>query len=136
MEDIAQGIVGTWRLVRSVRIDAEGNREYPYGEDAPGYIHYADAGIMAVQISRKSRGGARGLEQLRQDYPAYFGRHGIDAGRQGVRHFVEARLFPDDPPAILERRYRFEGDLLWLTPVDGAHREILWRRLYVPARDG
>ncbi|BBL77279.1 lipocalin-like domain-containing protein [Methylomagnum ishizawai] len=136
MEDIAQRIVGTWRPVHSLRINAEGNREYPYGEDALGYIHYADVGIMAVRISRKSRSGARGLEQLRRDYLAYFGRYEIDAGRQGVRHFVEGRLFPGDPLAILERRYRFEGDLLWLTPVDGTHREILWRRLYVPARDG
>ena len=55
MEDVAQLIVGAWRLVHSVITDADGKKEYPFGEDAIGYIYYSDTGIMAVQISRKSR---------------------------------------------------------------------------------
>ena len=55
MEDVAKLIVGAWRLVHSVIIDADGKKEYPFGEDAIGYIYYSDTGIMAVQISRKTR---------------------------------------------------------------------------------
>lgn len=40
MEDIAQRIVGTWRLVHSIHMNADGTKEYPYGEGAIGYIHY------------------------------------------------------------------------------------------------
>lgn len=130
MEDITRLIVGTWQLVYSISIDADGNKEYPYGQDAVGYIHYSDSGIMAVQISRKFRGAAEGLARLRHDYLAYFGRYEIDTEAQLVRHFVEGQLFPGERPAVLERHYRFEGDLMSLKPVDGSHREILWQRVH------
>jgi Lipocalin-like domain len=55
MESVAKVIIGTWRLVHSININSKGEREYPYGEDASGHIYYSDSGVMAVQISRKSR---------------------------------------------------------------------------------
>ena len=71
-----------------------GKREYPFGEDAIGYIYYSDTGIMAVQISRKSRAEVKDLSRLKHDYLAYFGRYEIDPDRQVVRHLVEGQLFP------------------------------------------
>ncbi len=127
MEDIAKLIVGTWRLVHSIIINVNGKKEYPYGEDAIGYIHYSDTGIMAVQISRKSRTGVKDPATLKHDYLAYFGRYEIDADRQVVRHFVEGQLFPG--PVVRERNYRFDGDLMSLKPVDRTNREILWQRV-------
>ncbi len=129
MVDIGQQIVGTWRLVQSINIDSDGIKDYPYGEDAMGYIHYSDTGIMAVQISRKLRSPVEDLGRLRHDYLAYFGRYEIDTEQEVVRHSVEGQLFPGEHPDVLERRYRFEGDLMSLTPVDGTHREILWQRV-------
>ena len=129
MEGIAQRIVGTWRLVHSIHTNSDGKTEYPYGEDAIGYIHYSDTGIMAVQISRKSRGKIEDLARLQRDYLAYFGRYEVDTEKQVVRHFVEGQLFPGDHPEVLERQYRFEGDLMSLKPTDGTHREILWQRV-------
>lgn len=129
MEDIAKRIIGTWRLVHSIHIDPEGKTEYPYGEDAVGYIHYSETGVMAVQISRKSRGKAEDLARLKNDYLAYFGRYEIDTEKQVVRHFVEGQLFPGDHPEVLERQYRFNNDLMSLTPTDGTHRQILWQRI-------
>ena len=98
MEDIAKLIVGAWRLVHSIIIDADGKKEYPFGEDAIGYICYSDTGIMAVQISRKSRAEVKELSRLKHDYLAYFGRYEIDPDKQVVRHFVEGQLFPGDHP--------------------------------------
>ena len=129
MEDIAQLIIGAWRLVHSISIDADGKKEYPFGEDAIGYICYSDSGIMAVQISRKSRAEVNDLSRLKHDYLAYFRRYEIDTNRQVVRHLVEGQLFPGDHPGVLERKYRFEGDLMSLKPVDGTNREILWQRV-------
>jgi hypothetical protein len=128
MEDIAKLFVGTWRLVHSVSITADGEREYPLGEDAIGYIYYSEAGIMAVQISRTFREEGRDL-RLGHDYLAYFGRYEVDAEMGVVRHFVEGQLFPGDHPEVLVRKYRFDGDLLSLKPVDGTNREILWQRV-------
>ena len=90
-------------MVHSVIINADGKKEYPFGEDAIGYIWYSDTGIMAVQISRKSRAEVKDLASLKHDYLAYFGRYEIDTDKQVVRHFVEGQLFPGSHPAVLER---------------------------------
>ena len=129
MENITKLIIGTWRLVHSISINPDGKKEYPFGEDAIGYIHYSDTGIMAVQISRKSREGVKDLSHLRHDYLAYFGRYEIDTENRVVRHFVEGEIFPGDHPELLVRKYRFDGDLMLLKPVDGTNREILWQRV-------
>ena len=129
MEDIAKLIVGAWSLVHSVIINADGEKEYPLGEDAIGYICYSDTGIMAVQISRKSRAEVKTLAHLKHDYLAYFGRYEIDPGKQVVRHFVEGQLFPGSHPAVLERKYRFDGDLMSLRPLDRPGQEVLWQRV-------
>jgi hypothetical protein len=129
MEDIAKLIVGAWRLVHSVIIKADGTKEYPFGEDASGYICYSDTGIMAVQISRKVRAEAKEVERLKGDYLAYFGRYEIDPGKQVVRHLLEGQLFPGGYPPVLERTYRFDGDLMSLRPVAKTNQEILWQRV-------
>jgi hypothetical protein len=129
MEDVVKLIIGAWRLVHSVIINADGKKEYPLGEDALGYICYSDTGVMAVQISRKTRAEVRDAAHLKQDYLAYFGRYEIDPDRRVVRHFVEGQLLPGNFPAVLERTYRFEGDLMSLRPVDRTNQEILWQRV-------
>ena len=129
MEDVTKLIVGAWRLVHSISINSNGEKEYPLGEDAIGYIYYSDTGIMAVHISRKSRDEAKDLSHLKHDYLAYFGRYEIDTEKQVVRHFVEGQLFPGEHPEVLVRKYRFDGDLMSLKPVDGTNREILWQRV-------
>ena len=129
MEDVAKLIVGAWRLVHSVTINADGKKEYPFGEDAIGYICYSDTGIMAVQISRNSRDEVKDASRLQHDYLAYFGRYEIDPDKQVIRHFVEGQLFPGAHAAVLERKYRFEGDLMSLKPVDRTNQEILWQRV-------
>ena len=129
MEDVANLIVGAWRLVHSIIINGDGKKRYPFGEDAIGYICYSDTGIMAVQISRKSRAEVKGPSRLKHDYLAYFGRYEIDPEKQVVRHLVEGQLFPGNHPAVLERKCRFEGDLMSLRPVDRSNQEILWQRV-------
>ena len=129
MEDVAKLIVGAWRHVHSVIINAEGKKEYPFGEDAIGYIYYSDTGVMAVQISRKSRDEVNDAVRLKHDYLAYFGRYEIDTIKQVVRHFLEGQLFPGGHTAVLERKYRFDGDLMSLRPVDRTNQEILWQRV-------
>jgi catechol 1,2-dioxygenase len=113
MEDVSKLIVGAWRLIHSVIINTDGKKEYPLGEGAIGYICYSDTGIMAVQISRKLRDEVKDAALLKHDYLAYFGRYEIDLHKQVVRHFVEGQLFPGNHPAVLERKYRFDGGYLF-----------------------
>ncbi|MGA8831833.1 MAG: lipocalin-like domain-containing protein [Desulfomonilaceae bacterium] len=129
MEDVTKLIVGTWRLVHSITVSSDGEKEYPYGKDAIGYIHYSDTGVMAVQISRKNRGKIEDFSLFEHDYLAYFGSFEIDAEQQVVRHFVEGQIFPGQHTEVLVRKYMFDGDLMSLKPVDGTNREILWQRV-------
>ena len=69
------------------------------------------------------------LSRLRHEYLAYFGRYEIDPEKQVVRHFLEGQLFPGGHPGVLERTYRFDGDLMSLKPVDRTNQEILWQRV-------
>lgn len=129
--DPAQRILGTWRLVHSLRRDEQGKVEYPYGDDAIGYIHYSEAKIMAVQISRRVRRAPADVAALKHDYLAYFGRYEVDATRSVVRHVLEGEVFPEGHATVVERIFRFtEDDLLYLVPNDASRREILWRRAH------
>jgi Lipocalin-like domain len=127
MENVAKVIIGTWRLVHSININSKGKTEYPYGDDAIGYIYYSDSGIVGAQISAKSRERISEPSNLIHEYLAYFGRYEIDIEREVVRHLPEGELFPGSHSKILERRYCFQGDLMSLKPVDGTNREILWK---------
>jgi hypothetical protein len=131
MNGLPDSLVGTWRLVHSTSIGVDGTTEYPFGEDAIGYIYYGDTGIMAVQISRRVRASNANSSDLPHEYLAYFGPYEVDVERSVVRHFVEGQLFPGDHPSVLERRARFDGDRLSLRPLDGTNREILWERVKI-----
>jgi hypothetical protein len=132
MADVAHEIIGTWRLVHSIEITPGNETHYPFGSDAIGYIYYSETGVMAVQISWRGRKPVTDPSNLVHEYLAYFGHYEIDTERQVVRHIVEGELFPGVHGEILERRYRFEGDLMSLKPVDGTNREILWQRVPKP----
>jgi hypothetical protein len=126
MDDPRRAIVGMWRLAHYVEFRPDGTTNYPFGEDAIGYISYSESGFMSVQMSPRQRAQTRAVGQL--DYLAYFGRYELDTERQLVRHFLEGQFFPGRHPEMLERKFRFYDDKLSLRPCDGAHWEILWQR--------
>jgi hypothetical protein len=122
-------ILGAWRLVHSVEFEPRGEKHYPFGEDAIGYIIYAASGVMAVQITRKEGAMTRAKATVgKEDYLAYFGRYELDVQNGVVRHLLEGALFPNDYPVPVERKYRFFDGMLSLKPLDGTNREILWQR--------
>jgi hypothetical protein len=127
--DPRKAFVGTWRLVHSVEYGSGGERHYPFGEDAIGYIMYSESGVMAVQITRRERPMAGPNPVVgKNDYLAYFGRYELDMQNEVVRHLLEGELFPGHAED-LERKYHFFNEKLSLKPLDGTNREILWQRV-------
>lgn len=140
MHEINQKILGTWKLVYSVEIDSSGNKHYPFGPDAIGYIMYDKCGKMAVQICRKNRkpfvsnsfaeANTSELAQFSKDYLAYFGSYEIDVEQEIVNHFIEGSLLPNNVGKIMPRKYHFSDNEMSLRPWnDGTNREILWEKL-------
>jgi Lipocalin-like domain len=127
--DARELIIGTWRLVHSVELQPGGEKHYPFGEDAVGYMIYTGDGVMSVQISRRQRSEGVSDSSIREDYLAYFGHYEVDLKNEMVIHFLEGQLFPGSHPGRLERKYRFYDDKLSLKPHDGTNREILWQRV-------
>ena len=127
--DPGRAFVGAWRLIHSVEYGPSGERHYPFGEDAIGYIIYSESGVIAVQISRRGRPVAGPNPVVgKKDYLAYFGRYELDVQNAVIRHLLEGELFPGHAED-LERKYHFFDEKLSLKPLDGTNREIVWLRV-------
>lgn len=48
-------LVGTWRLVQWYNISEDGEKTYPLGEAATGYISYSNDGFVFVQLMAADR---------------------------------------------------------------------------------
>jgi hypothetical protein len=139
MHETQQKIIGTWKLVHSIEINSSGEKYYPFGEEAIGYLIYDASNKMAVQICRQERKlfsaknftmtNSDELSNIPNDYLAYFGNYELDTNKKMVRHLVEGHLFSNHVGHILERKYSFYDDKMSLKPWDGTNREILWEKL-------
>jgi catechol 1,2-dioxygenase len=125
VEDVAKLIVGAWRLVHSIIISADGKKKYPFGEDAIGYIYYSDAGVMAVQISRSRA-------EVKESFSPRLFSLLVDMKSTPTSRWSAISLRGNSSRrslGVLERKYRFDGDLLSLRPVDRTNQEILGQRV-------
>jgi hypothetical protein len=122
---------GTWRLVRAVARDADGNElPAPYGGHPAGRVMLgADGRMMAVTCDGRRDipgGGTR-------EYGSYCGNYTFD-GKQLITR-VDAASDPSRIGSDQVRDVRFEGDLMVLRPpariYDGAQqqRELYWEKI-------
>lgn len=136
-------IVGTWRLVSWENRTLEGERDFPMGDDARGYIGYTADGRMFVQITARGRtpfadgdplGGtteeraAAAVTQI-----AYCGRYTLQGDR--VIHHAELSSFPNWEGVDQERFMTIEGDRLELSTgemmIEGEIKtaHLIWERV-------
>ena len=139
-------VVGTWRLVSSIRTDSVGKQTPTLGEHPLGRIMYTADGHMAAQLYDASR-AKLGADLTKADPAAvraaflrmgtYFGRYTIDTVAHTVTHDVEGAYNPDWIGGKLVRSYRFTGanriELTVLTNYEGkkpANPTVLvWERV-------
>jgi hypothetical protein len=85
-------LVGTWRLVSFAVRDEAGRLEFPFGQNAVGFITYTADGRMAVQFGRAERAplavgdwvGATptDIETAAREYIAYCGTYEYKVARE------------------------------------------------------
>lgn len=124
-------ITGTWRLVRAVSCDENGQElPAPYGGHGMGRVALgADGRMMAVLCDARQRipnGGVR-------DYNSYCGNYTYD-GKQLVTT-VDAASDPGRIGSDQVRDVRFEGALMVLRPPPRSYhgpveqRELYWEKI-------
>lgn len=132
--------IGAWRLVLWTTHHADGTKDYPFGTDAVGQIMYSADGHMSCHLMRGNRAAIgqpspyhasdAQLAQSMRDYSGYFGRFTVDAEAGIVTHDVEGAWYPDWIGTTQPRRFRFDGDRLFLEAEVGTDLvQIEWQRM-------
>ena len=123
-------VVGTYRLVRAVSRDANGNAlPAPYGGHGMGRIVLSADGRMMAAVCD----GKPGSDGGKREYGGYCGTYTFD-GKQLVTH-VDGAPDPSRLGTDQVRGVRFEDGLMVLQPpprtIDGheEHRELYWERI-------
>jgi len=145
--DVAQKLVGAWRLVSVEGTDAT----FHFAFDHPtGIITYDRSGWMSVQIDVKGirkpfvNGPAAGTDDEKvaafDNYIAYYGTYTLDLKAQTITHHVEDATPPNWRGVSNVRWFEFQGDdrLLLIPREDGkggvidrknATYKLLWERV-------
>jgi hypothetical protein len=124
-------VTGTWRLVRAVARDADGNElPTPYGGHPMGRVTLtADGRMMAVTCDGRREIPDNGP----REYSSYCGNYTFD-GTLLVTH-VDAASDPARIGSDQVRQVRFENGLMVLRPPPRAHgatmaqRELFWEKI-------
>ncbi|MEV5848648.1 lipocalin-like domain-containing protein [Streptomyces sp. NPDC051985] len=111
-------LVGRWVLESWVQDYDDGRVKHPMGNDATGFVRYAEDGDFAVMISRSGRspfttGGQWDASEAEkatayESMLAYGGRY--EFVDDHVLHHVEISLFPDWIGGVQRRRLVAAGD--------------------------
>ena len=116
-------LVGVWRLESFELRSSDGQRTFPMGRDAKGYISYTEDGFMSAAImtlGRKSfesndiRGGTtEERAEAAGGYLSYCGSYEVKQDQ--VIHHIEVSLFPNWISVDQVRLCEIEGNRLTLS---------------------
>jgi hypothetical protein len=139
----AQQFVGVWRLLSLEARSSTGEKSYPFGHDALGYLLYTREGYMSASVMQAGRGNFESADDLQatayerlaafNSYSGYSGRYEIRGEK--VVHLVEISSFPNWSGKPQERFFAFAGDRLTLTAppmlIGGIEQTLvaIWQRL-------
>jgi hypothetical protein len=142
---LAEGLVGTWRLVSFEYCLANGATVEAYGASPAGLLVYDRNGYMSAQIMDPSRprfatgdrrtGTHEELHAAVEGYIAYFGTYEIDEAGGYVDHVELGDVFPNAVGTRQRRYVALDGDRLVLDVppvVLGGERmtaRVVWERV-------
>jgi hypothetical protein len=131
---LRKALLGTWRLIDSSHIDADGTRVKAFGDNPQGYLIYTADNHVVVQMATRAERGWPGPEVLDMSrgqaitalgFMAYCGTFGVSDGQ--VIHYREFGVFPNLTGNVEPRSVVLDGDRLTLRTPGGAQLE--WQRV-------
>jgi hypothetical protein len=116
-------LVGVWRLESLELCSSDGQKTFPMGRDAKGYINYTEDGFVSVAIMQQGRrrfgsndlpgGTMQEQAEAAAGYLSYCGTYEVKQDQ--VIHHIEISLFPNWISVDQIRSYEIEGDRLTLS---------------------
>ena len=145
-DQIDKKFLGTWKLVRIEVKHADGKvtDDPDLGPDCIGYITYDEHQRMNVQIMKPGRPlwkdeanpTAEEAIAAATGYVAYLGKYEVHAKEGFVVHLPEMSLEPNYIGLQQKRYFKFDGDLLKLTPPpfnvrsgELIERTLIWKKV-------
>lgn len=137
MSKLKNKIMGTWELVSYYRLDEDGEKIYPLGEDPKGFLIYTADGYMSAQLMKQGRinysleglhnGTEQEMAEAAHGYHAYSGKYDIDEADGSIYHHNEVSLIPNRLGDVQDRQIQFEEDTISITSRTSS-THIVWKK--------
>ncbi|WP_028273188.1 lipocalin-like domain-containing protein [Atopococcus tabaci] len=116
-QSFREKVIGTWTLLEYSRENKDGERFYPLGKDATGFLMYTPDGYMSAQL----------MAQAAHAYHAYSGRFEVDEENQTLYHHMEVSMIPNRLGQVQDRIIQMDGDRITITS-NATSSYIVWKR--------
>lgn len=137
-QSFKEQVVGTWKLVEYSMVNETGEKVYPLGERATGFLMYTADGYMSAQLmSDKERpvfegkalhtGSTEQMAAAAHGYHAYAGKYEVDEANQTLYHHMEVSLIPNRLGQVQDRLVQIKGKQIIITSTVTANT-IIWER--------
>lgn len=136
-QSFREKVIGTWTLLEYSRENKDGERFYPLGKDATGFLMYTPDGYMSAQLMAQGRrnyslgelhtGTTEEMAQAAHAYHAYSGRFEVDEENQTLYHHMEVSMIPNRLGQVQDRIIQMDGDRITITS-NATSSYIVWKR--------
>ena len=130
-------VIGTWKLLEYTRTNTAGERYYPLGKDATGFLIYTQDGYMSAQLMAQERpeytleglhnGTLEEMARSAHGYHAYSGKYEVDEENQTLYHHMEVSLIPNRLGKMQDRKIVMDGTKITITS-NATSSYIVWER--------
>jgi lipocalin-like protein len=140
-KSLKEELVGTWMLVSSDTVQANGTRSPTFGPNPKGIAvfgsggHYAleftDSSLPKFAANNRTTGTAEENKAVVQGSLAHFGTYTVSESDRSLTLHVESSSFPNWTGTEQKRTFTIASDeLKWITPAasGGGLAELVWKR--------